>query len=133
MKAKILTLSFSMGAILTGMLDLFISEIYQFLAITLVVFLDAIFGIAKAILQGNFQTNKSFKFIFMLTAFCFLLATVLVIEKGYPVVSFLSEAILIPIIVFELISIVKNMHILGLISSQTLGNILSKIDKHKNI
>jgi hypothetical protein len=69
----------------------------------------------------------------MLVAFWLLLAVVLTIEKGFPFASFLSEAVLLPIISFSLISALKNMQILGLIENSLLNEILSKIDKHKTI
>lgn len=123
--------SFIMGGILSELLGDLLAAKYQFIAIFAVVILDAVFGIAKAVKLRNFETNKSFKFIFMLVGFWLLLATVLSIEKGFPFASFLSEAILLPIILFQLVSVLKNMQLVGIISSSTLNKILSYIDKHK--
>lgn len=123
--------SFAMGGILSELLGDIIAAKYQFIAVLAVVLLDAFFGIAKALKQGNFETKRSFKAVFMLVAFWALLATVLSIEKGFPFANFLSEAILLPILLFQLISTLKNMQLVGLISNATLVKILSNIDKHK--
>ena len=133
MKTKLLLYSFSFGAITAQWIDMLIDAQNQFIAIFFVVFLDAIFGIAKAFKLKNFETKKTFKAVFMLVAFWLLLATVLTIEKGFPFASFLSEAILLPILLFQLISTLKNMQLVGLINNTVLKKILSNIDKHKEL
>jgi phage-related holin len=128
---KILVVSLSIGAMMAELIqDLLINK-FQFIAILAVVIVDSFFGIAKALYQDNFETRKAFKAIFMLVAFWVLLATVLLIEKGFPFASFLSEAILLPILVFQLISILKNMQLLGLINNTLANEILKRIDNHK--
>ena len=131
MRTKILVVSFSFGALLSEWLQVILDAQHQFLAILFVVLLDAFFGIAKAFKLGNFETKKTFKAIYMLVGFWMLLATVLTIEKGFPFASFLSEAVLLPILLFQLISTLKNMQLVGLINNDVLTKILSNIDKHK--
>lgn len=133
MKTKLLFMAFSVGAIGSQWIEMIINAQHQFFAIFFVVVLDALFGIAKAFKLGNFETKKTFKAIYMLVGFWGLLATVLTIEKGFPFASFLSEAILLPILLFQLISALKNMHLLGLIENSTLTKILQNIDKHKEL
>lgn len=133
MKTKILLTSFSLGAMLSEVLESFMIEKYQFLAIFFVVLLDTTFGILKAFKLRNFETKKTFKSVFMLVGFWGLLATVLIIEKGFPFASFLSEAIILPIILFQLISTLKNMQLLGLLNNTTLTKILENIDRHKEV
>jgi phage-related holin len=122
-----------MGAVFSELINSFIAEKYQFISILFVVVLDFTFGVLKSFKLGNFETKKTFKAVYILVAFWFLLAVVLTIEKGFPFASFLSEAVLLPIISFSLISALKNMQILGLIENSLLNEILSKIDKHKTI
>jgi len=131
MRTKILIAAFSFGALFSDWVQILLDAQDQFFAILLVVLLDAFFGIAKAFKMGNFETKKTFKAVFMLVGFWFLLATVLTIEKGFPFASFLSEAILLPILIFQLISTLKNMQLLGLINNKVLMRILQNIDKHK--
>jgi len=133
MKTKLLLYTFGMGAVFSELINSFIAEKYQFISILFVVVLDFTFGVLKSFKLGNFETKKTFKAVYILVAFWFLLAVVLTIEKGFPFASFLSEAVLLPIISFSLISALKNMQILGLIENSLLNEILSKIDKHKTI
>ncbi|WP_341221063.1 phage holin family protein [Polaribacter atrinae] len=133
MKTKLIVYLFSFGAIYSELIGYFLTEKYQFIAIFFVVLLDALFGIAKAFKLGNFETKRTFKAVFMLVAFWLLLATVLTIEKGFPFASFLSEAILLPILVFQIISILKNMQLVGVLNNKVLTRILTNIDKHKEI
>ena len=133
MKTKILLTSFSIGAMLSEVLESFMIEKYQFLAIFFVVLLDTTFGILKAFKLRNFETKKTFKSVYMLVGFWGLLATVLIIEKGFPFASFLSEAILLPIILFQLVSALKNIQLLGLIENDLLNRITKNIDKHKEV
>lgn len=133
MKSKLLIIAFSIGAISAEWIEMIINARHQFFAILFVVLLDAFFGIAKAFKLGNFQTKKTFKALYMLVAFWFLLATVLSIEKGFPFAGFLSEAILLPILLFQLISTLKNMQLAGVLDSSLVNKILSNIDKHKEV
>jgi phage-related holin len=133
MKTKLLIISFYAGAMITEITGLFIAEVYQFLAILLVVLLDASLAMARAYKIGSFETNKALIGVVKLVVFWALLATVLIIEKGFPFASFFSEAILLPIIVFQIISIIKNLHLLGFISGALADKILNNIDNHKEV
>ena len=55
------------------------------------------------------------------------------IEKGFTGTGWLSETIIAPFIVFQLISALKNASMSGLIQNDLLNIILDKIDKHKGI
>tara|TARA_R100000951_G_C2640318_1_gene180705 strand:+ start:1036 stop:1434 length:399 start_codon:yes stop_codon:yes gene_type:complete len=132
MKIKLLFIAFSIGLIGHEFIQMLLDAKHQFISIFFVVVLDFIFGVLKAFKLDNFETKKTFKALYVLTGFWFLLATVLTIEKGFPFADFLSEAILLPILLFQLISTLKNMNILGLIESDLLNSILSRIDKHKD-
>lgn len=133
MKTQILIFATFLGTIFSELISDLLENKYQFIAILAVVFLDLVLGVSKAIKNGSFKTSKAFKSVFMLSAFWFLLATILFVEKAYPFASFLSEAILLPIILFQLISIIKNMHLLGLINGNLADKLLQNIDKHKEL
>ena len=53
------------------------------------------------------------------------------VEKGFTGSGWISETIMIPFIVFQLISTLKNASMAGYIKIELLNNILDKIDKHK--
>lgn len=131
MKFNLILIAFYFGATFSTIISHFLVNKYQFIAVMAIVMADMFFGMSRALNEGTFKVKKAFKGIYMVVAFWLLLAVVLLIEKGFPFASFLSEAILLPILLFQLISILKNMQILGLISNDTLNNILDKIDKQK--
>lgn len=103
----------------------------QYLSIGSVVFADGFFGIWAGIKREGFQTRKAIK---VLTTFIFwviILSIILTIEKGFTGTSWLSETILPPFLVFQLISIFKNASMVGVVQNELLITILDKIDKHK--
>jgi phage-related holin len=53
------------------------------------------------------------------------------VEKGFKGTAWLSETILIPFIVFQLISALKNASMAGFIKTEILNKILDQIDAHK--
>ena len=59
------------------------------------------------------------------------LTILLVIEKGFPGTGWLSETILLPFIIFQIVSALKNASMAGLIDGKLLIEILDKIDLHK--
>lgn len=120
------------GGVFSGLINMLLEDKNQFVAIFAVVVIDMIFGVLQALKSGTFQTKKSVKALYRIGAFWWLLATVLIIEDAFSFASFLSEAILLPILVFQLISVLKNMSLLGIISNATLLKILKNIDTHKH-
>jgi phage-related holin len=81
--------------------------------------------------REGFQTRKALKVLRTLVTWIIFLTVLLSVEKGYPGTSWLSETILIPFIVFQLISALKNASMAGWIKSEVLNKILDKIDNHK--
>ena len=53
------------------------------------------------------------------------------VEKGFTGASWLSETIIIPFMVLQLISALKNASMAGFIHMDELNQILDRIDKHK--
>ena len=93
-----------------GYMEVIIFEnIDMFRAISFVVFIDFIFGVAKAIKFGRFSVNRAMKVVYYLV----------------------SEAVFLPIIIFQLISALKNASLIGAIPQGLLLKILESIDKHK--
>jgi hypothetical protein len=55
----------------------------------------------------------------------------LIVEKGFKGTSWLSETILVPFMVFQLLSALKNASMAGFIKAEVLNRILDAFDKHK--
>jgi phage-related holin len=111
-----------------------LDNIDLFMAIASVVIIDWLAGTALALKKGTWETQKALKIIYYLAAYWLILAMVLSVEKGFASAFWLSEAIIMPIMVFQTISILKNCSLVGLIPKGLLLEILEKIDgyKHKN-
>ena len=103
----------------------------QYLGLIAVVLLDGFFGIISGTKREGFQTRKALKVLRTLVTWIIFLTVLLSVEKGYPGTSWLSETILIPFIVFQLISALKNASMAGWIKSEVLNKILDKVDNHK--
>lgn len=106
-------------------------NINMFMAIWVVVVFDWCIGVALAIKSSNFETRKAMKIVWYLAAYWMLLFMVLSVEKASPAAFFLSEAIILPILVFQIISTAKNIELLGLIKNETFRRIVKNVDNHK--
>jgi phage-related holin len=60
-----------------------------------------------------------------------MLACILSIEKGFTGTGWLSETIMAPFMVFQLVSVLKNASMVGIVKNELLTQILDKLDKHK--
>jgi phage-related holin len=104
----------------------------QYLAIIGVSFLDGIFGIISGVKREGFKTYKALKILKTTFTWLIILTVILMVEIGFKGTFWLSETIIMPFIVFQLISILKNASQSGFIKGSLLNEILSKIDQHKN-
>jgi len=103
----------------------------QYLALVAVVLLDGFFGLIAGIKREGFKTYKAVKVLKTLFAWVLILTVILSVELGFKGTSWLSETILMPFIVFQLISALKNASMAGFIKTELLNKILDKIDQHK--
>jgi phage-related holin len=129
----IITLSMStlLAFIGTYFFNLTADNIEQFLAVGLIVFADGFFGVWAGIKREGFQTYKALKVVKTFIFWIIMLACILSIEKGFKGTSWLSETIMAPFLVFQLISVLKNASMVGAIKNELLTQILDKLDKHK--
>ena len=105
----------------------------QYLAIVGVMFLDGVFGIIAGTKREGFQTRKAIKVLRNTVAWMVILTVILMVEQGFAGTAWLSEVIIVPFMVFQLISALKNASMAGFIQMSLLNQILDKIDKHKGI
>jgi phage-related holin len=134
MKAISLTIysaSTLMAFICSYFFNIALSNVEQYLAVTAVIMTDGFFGIIAGIKREGFQTRKAINILRTLFIWILLLTTILTVESGFKGTGWLSETILIPFIVFQLISILKNASMSGFIPNEALNTILDKIDNHK--
>ena len=132
-KLAILTSTMSIGFICSYFMELTMQNAEQYLAISTLVFADGFFGILAGIKREGFKTYKAIKILRTLIFWIVMLTVILVIEKSIPGAGWLSETMLMPLVVFQLISTVKNASMAGFIKGELLNQILDNIDKHKGL
>ena len=131
-KILILTLTTILAFICSYLFKITSDNIEQYLAVCFVIFADGFFGIWAGTKHYGFQTKKALKVPKTLAFWVILLTIILSIEKGFTGTAWLSETIVAPFLVFQLISVLKNASKAGFISNDILNLLLEKIDKHKD-
>ena len=129
----IATSSMSIAFICSYFMNLTMDNAEQYLAITSLVFMDGFFGIIAGIKREGFKTYKAIKIVRTLIYWVVILTGVLILEKSIPAMGWLSETVLMPLVVFQLISVLKNASMAGFVKIEVLNKILDKIDNHKGI
>jgi phage-related holin len=130
--ATILSVSTLAAFVCSYFFNLTLENAEQYLALVSVVFVDGFFGIWSGSKREGFKTFKALKVLKTLFTWIVLLTIVLLVEEGFKGVFFLSETIIAPFVIFQLVSILKNASMVGAIPQSLLTDILEKIDNHKN-
>ena len=129
----ITSLSAGITFICSYLMDLTMANSDQYLAVVGVMFLDGIFGMIAGARREGFQTRKALKVLKNAFAWVVILTVILMIEKGFTGTGWLSEVVVVPFMVFQLISALKNASMAGFIKTGQLNYLLDQIDKHKGI
>ena len=129
--AIILSISTTMSFICTYFFNLTMTYSEQYLALIAVVFLDGFFGVIAGAKREGFKTFKALSVIRTAAVWCMFLTVILLVEQGFKGTGWLSETILIPFVIFQLISALKNASMCGFIKADVLNQILDRIDNHK--
>ena len=121
----------SMAFIATYFYNLTMNNYEQYIAVISVVFLDGIFGIIAGTKREGFKTFKAISVLRTAVVWIMILTVLLSIEKGFTGSGWISETVLIPFMVFQIVSTLKNASMAGYIKVDLLNEILDKIDNHK--
>ena len=124
-----ITTSLSFGC--SYFLELTMGNFEQYLALIAVVFVDGFFGIIAGIKREGFKTFKAVKVLQRAITWVVMLTVILMVEKGFAGTSWLSETIIVPFILLQLVSALKNASMSGYIKMGDLNKILDRIDPHK--
>ena len=112
-------------------LELTMGNAEQYLALIAVVFIDGFFGILAGIKREGFQTRKAVRVLQRAVGWVVFLTVLLMVEKGFTGTAWLSETVIVPFIVLQIISALKNASMAGFIKMEELNKILDRIDNHK--
>tara|TARA_B100000035_G_C20656970_1_gene403543 strand:+ start:160 stop:573 length:414 start_codon:yes stop_codon:yes gene_type:complete len=115
----------------TYFLNLSMDNFEQYLAVVAVLWLDGIFGIWAGVKREGFKTYKALKITKNTFIWLLILTVILMVEKGFTGAGWLSEVIIVPFMVLQIVSALKNASMAGLIKVDELNKILDRIDKHK--
>lgn len=127
LSVPLVTLSF----LCSYFLELYMGNAEQYLALIAVVFIDGFFGIIAGIKREGFQTRKAVRVLQRAVGWILFLTVILMVEKGFQGTSWLSETIILPFIILQIISALKNASMAGFIKMEELNQILDRIDNHK--
>ena len=127
----IIGLSTFVGFIGSYFMELSANNAEQYLSIISVMLLDGFFGIMAGVKREGFRTYKAIRVIKNIFAWELILTVILSIELGFAGTWWLSETILAPFMVFQLVSALKNASMAGFIKNELLNEILDRIDSHK--
>ena len=115
----------------TYLMDVTMGNAEQYMAVMLVLLLDGFFGIIAGVKREGFKTYKALKVLKNMFAWLVILTVILSIELGFKGTSWLSETIIAPFMVFQMVSALKNASMAGFIKNELLNEILDRIDSHK--
>ena len=121
----------TMSFICSYFLELYMGNLEQYLGLVAVIFIDGFFGIIAGIKREGFQTRRAVSVLQRAVTWVIFLTVILMVEKGFAYTAWLSETIIVPFIVLQLISALKNASMAGYIKADLLNEILDRIDKHK--
>ena len=127
----ILSLTTALAFIGSYFMELTADNIEQYLSVGFVIFADGFFGIWAGIKREGFQTRKALSVLKTFGFWVVMLSAILSIEKGFTGTSWLSETIMAPFLVFQLVSILKNASMVGIVKNELAVQILDRLDKHK--
>jgi phage-related holin len=131
MRTALLSITTVCAFIGSYFMELTTANAEQYLALVAIVFADGFFGIWAGVKTEGFRTYKALKVIKTLVVWVIMLTAILMIEKGFQGTQWLSETVMAPFILFQLISALKNAERAGLVTNELLTIILNKIDQHK--
>jgi hypothetical protein len=125
--------SMSLAFICSYFMELTMQNAEQYLAIATLIFADGFFGVIAGVKREGFKTYKAFKILRTLVFWSIILTVMLVIEKSIPGAGWLSEVVVVPLVILQLVSVLKNASMAGFIKMEAVNQILDRIDSHKGI
>lgn len=131
MKTTIASAATTCAFICSYFLGLAMDNAEQFLSVACVVLLDGFFGVIAGFKREGFKTFKAIKVLRTLVLWWIILGVLLSIEKSFDGTSWLSETVIVPFLLFQIVSALKNASLSGYIKADLLTKILEKIDQHK--
>lgn len=123
---------FAIGAI-TGFVSNWIFDpAISYFALIGVLIADHVTGVALALKRNDFQTKKAARIFWTLLSHTALLMFATAVSKGSASLFWLNEGIFVPLVLINLVSLVKNLSLLGFIKKSFAAFLHKKVDTYKN-
>lgn len=123
---------FTFGAI-TGFTDDWIFEpAVSFYFLLMLISADHFTGMTVAWKNNKFETRKALRVFWTLLAHTWLLMFATNLSRGSIALYWLNEGIFVPLVLVNMISLVKNLSLMGLVNSHFAVLFYKKIDVYKN-
>lgn len=123
---------FSIGSISGFVENWIVSPAVSFYALIILIFADHASGVFLAWKRNKFQTRKFLRIFWTLLSHVALLYFSMQLSKGAKSLFWLNEAVFVPLVLVNLLSLVKNLSLLGFIKKNFASLLYKKIDVHKN-
>lgn len=101
-------------------------------AVVAMIIADFITGVWIALRNNKFETNKAMRGVIKLAVYPFLLSIAFNLGKHESTMSFLPNLIIFPMCIILILSVIKNLSILGFIDNRLASILYNNIDKYKN-
>jgi len=123
---------FTFGAV-TGFTANWIFEpAISFYFLLLLIAADHFTGMSVAWRRGKFETRKALRVFWTLLAHTWLLVFATNLSRGSVALYWLNEGIFVPLVLVNMISLVKNLSLMGLVNKQFTVLFYKKVDTYKN-
>lgn len=122
----------TIGAISGFVMNWIYDPAISYAALIGLIIADHVTGMYLAYINNRFETRKATRIFWTLTAHTALLMFAFNIAKGASVLFWLDEAIFIPLCLVNMLSLIKNLSLLGLIKKEFSRWFYKKIDVYKN-
>lgn len=136
MKMKFLLLTvfggFAIGGISGFVTEWIFDPAISYFTLIALIAADHATGVSIAWRRNQFQTRKALRIFWTLISHTGLLIFSTNLAKGSDVLFWLNEAVFVPVVLVNLLSLIKNLSILGWIKKDLARLLYNKIDSHKN-
>lgn len=120
------------GTYFIGFVNTLKAHSAELIVLLVILVLDWVTGTMVAIKNKKFETRKAMRSPLQIVGYMIIAVCTYEIQKVYPLLKFLEAAVLLPIVVFNFISIMKNMALLEWVKAGLIIKILDNIDSHKD-
>jgi phage-related holin len=123
---------FSIGAVTGFVEDWIFSPAASLFALLALIAADHTTGLVVAWRRGSFDTRKALSIFWKLLSHIGLLMFANNLSKGSVFIAWLNEGIFVPIVLVNMLSLIKNLSLLGYIKRDFAQWINKKVDTYKN-